>query len=168
MAEGNRGLSKTENFFGVTDPTADPEFARVQKLTDTMLKREKWRIAILINSMEHYDVHHSALQLKVGGLLYCIGKMNQRHQLVSARICLPAENYAKLVTHLSNPLKDLWKATFIRWNAEELLRVAARRYRAFLELNDEKFYRKTMEFDIRSRQGLWHFWNTILPPPYSE
>lgn len=122
--------------------------------------------AILFDSVESIDVSAESFQLSVSGLMKCIGDFEgMGTNRVHIRCCIPAEAYFSLLNISSNALKDFQRSVILHWHPIELLRLAAKRFKVYLQCNypDVEQYEHLIRIDLKERSEVLNFWAQILP-----
>lgn len=101
---------------------------------------------ILMESLDGNKLEHQEDQNSLKGLLRCQAEFHAPNQPCTWRCCLPSELMNPLYSRLSdNPFKDLGNKLDVTWKADELLRIAAYRFRKYLEFH----YPKAFESEFR-------------------
>lgn len=121
-----------------------------------VLEEHNEHAIVLLDTLEQYPTNAQSVANALSGLLKCIGQFNERNDRLSVRLCLPAELYHIFLDLSSNPLKDFTNSVTLHWVAGELLGIASRRLRLYLNLHfpDQAGSRK---LETRGEvQGLLH------------
>jgi len=127
------------------------------------------RCFVLFDSMEEYPINNPAFKGTLSGFLRAIKRFHLDSPQISTIFCLPEELMPHFTSASSNILKDFDKALAIRWTPAELLRIAAHRYRLFLEAHRHQptyatAYEQFKDLDFRnSRTDLNFFYSKIMP-----
>lgn len=124
----------------LVNEVAGVDFPRAKEAATNMLKRNKAKALLLIDSVEQYPFGAKNLGYAIGGLLHCVGEFNEQHQHVKVRLAIPAEVYHKLAEFAPNPEKNFSNNIMLHWHASELLSLAAHRLSIFLKLYYPAFY----------------------------
>lgn len=132
---------------------AGEDFDGAKKCALSILKYNKERATVLIDSLEGYPTNVPTVAHALAGLLHCVGEFNQRNKWINIRLCLPAEMYHSFNDISVNPLKDFSNCVILHWHPTELLRIAANRLNIFLSINYPKLYRDCEHFDHKEAQA---------------
>jgi hypothetical protein len=96
--------------------------------------RERGPAIILMDSLDDFELEHQANENSLKGLLRCQAEFHVPNQPATLRCCLPAELMKPIYMQLSdNPLKDFGSKLDVTWRVEELLRIAAHRFKKYIE-----------------------------------
>lgn len=137
-------------------------------LIDQSLRAGRRKAICIFDSLDEYQVKRDQMDRTVGALLRFIARFNAGFQAIRIKLALPAEIFPEIQEASGNPLKDLVDYNQVRWDANELCRIAAYRFRLFLQLHDEEHYRKLTRYDIGTRQGLRGFWQSYFTEPVAN
>ena len=120
---------------------------------------------ILMDSLDDFKLEHEANQNSLRGLLRCQAEFHAPNQPCTLRCCLPAELMNPIYMHLSdNPLKDFGNKLNVTWRAHELLRIAAHRFRKYIQFNDpESFEAEFRHYQLEKPEHLKEFWQRVMP-----
>ena len=120
---------------------------------------------ILMDSLDDFKLEHQANQNSLKGLLRCQAEFHAPNQPCALRCCLPAELMNPIYMRLSdNPLKDFGNKLDVIWKPDELLRIAAHRFRKYIEF----YYPDAYDSEIRhyhldKPKHLKEFWHRVMP-----
>ena len=141
-----------------------------RKLTDAaarnveeLLEKHNSRCFVLFDSMERYPVTNHTFLMVLSGFLKAIAIFEAKHQHVGIRFALPEEIFHFFEDASDNILKDFDDAHAVRWRPRDLLRMAAHRYRLFLQLHDPATFAEVEGLDLRSSLGLKNFYRLLFP-----
>lgn len=140
-------------------------FLQAKKIATDVLKKEKKRVYVLMDSLEDFKLDIPSYSTAVSGLLRCLGEFNESPKTsVVLRCCLPTERYFDYIALSTNPLRDFRNAMLLHWSAGELIHLSAFRYSKFLEEYFPIFYNgEVRKLDFKKRDDLEKFWNLIFP-----
>jgi len=127
------------------------------------LKTHGKRFAILMDSLDDFQLDIHSVERALQGLLKIVGSMNKPRDLVDIRFCLPSELYHRFVKLSSNPNKDFRRALKLQWSASELVLIGAQRLMFYLALNYPELYRKYKDLDLTKRADALKFFSAALP-----
>ena len=127
------------------------------------LKANGKRFAVLMDSLDDFQLDISSVERALQGLLKIVGSMNKPRDLVDIRFCLPSELYHRFVKLSSNPNKDFRRALKLQWNASELVLIGAQRLMFYLALNYPESYKKFTHLDLTKRADALTFFSAALP-----
>jgi hypothetical protein len=144
-------------------PFNDVSFRQAQEAAYDWLEENQLPVMILLDSLEDFQLDDVKMQHAIAGLLRCQGSFRTPGSPVDIRCCLPAELYHTFVRLSRNPNKDFRNKLLLHWHAEELIRLAARRYARYLELQAPSFYTELKHLKLYQRGDAIAFWNAILP-----
>lgn len=142
------------------------DFEHAKQIALSILHEKKIKAIVLLDSLEQYPVEIPSVAHALSGLLKCAGQFNERNELFSIRLCLPAELYHTFFDHVStNPHKDLTppNALTLHWIAGELLSICAHRLALFLEMYYPKKTMGYSHFTTISRDEVRDFLLSFLP-----
>ncbi len=97
------------------------------------LKQSKSKAAVLLDSLDDFQLHMDEVGRSLQGLLKFAGQSNAASSPVEFRFCLPAELYHRFNAISSNPNKDFRRKLLLHWVASELVIVAAHRLSLYCE-----------------------------------
>ena len=93
---------------------------------------------IVMDNLEDLHVQIDDLENVLAGLFHAVGKIARdgSKRPFDLQVCLPSELWDEIHRISANPEKDFGgNYLTIYWTADELLRLAARRYRLFMRLH---------------------------------
>jgi len=127
------------------------------------LKANGKKFAILMDSLDDFQLDILSVERALQGLLKLVGSMNKPRDLVDIRFCLPSELYHRFVKLSSNPNKDFRRTLKLQWNASELVLIGAQRLMFYLALNYSESYKKFTHLDLTKRTDALTFFSAALP-----
>ena len=134
---------------------------------EDFLDKHNSRCFVLFDSMERYPVTNATFSMVLSGFLKAIAIFEAKHPHVNIRFALPEEIFQYFELASDNILKDFDDAHPLRWRPRDLLRMAAHRYRLFLELHDPPGFEAVADLDLSASADLNTFYR-ILFPDYIE
>ena len=144
--------------------------AAAKKLTESaarnveeFLDKYNSRCFVLFDSMERYPVTNATFSMVLSGFLKAIAIFEAKHPHVSVRFALPEEIFRFFENASDNILKDFDDAHPLRWRPRDLLRMAAHRYRLFLQLHDPDGYAAVEDLNLQTSSELKAFYRTLFP-----
>lgn len=144
----------------LVNEVAGVDFFSAKEAAIRILKHNKGKALLLIDSVEQYPFGAKNLDFAIGGLFHCVGEFNDRNYEVNVRLAIPAEVYHKLADYAPNPQNNFSNNITLHWHASELLSIAAHRLAIFLRLYYPSFY-LSLDSDVRGNAAsLLH---TVLP-----
>jgi len=128
---------------------------------------------MMFDNMEQYPVRNPAFRAVIGGFLRAVNNFPRRSPGVRIVFCLPEEIEEYVSSASTTRLKDFASLYRIRWKPIDLLRVAAHRYRSFLEEVDPEFAAELAEYHLADAKGRTDRKQVValferLLPPYCE
>jgi hypothetical protein len=166
-----RSLFQTRDFRLVSpniDDAIHKMIAAAKASVSNFLAHRRARCYVLFDSMDDYPVRDSRFVSVIAGLLKCLSSFQRKHPEVSVIFCLPEEIARYLMQFSSNIIKDFNHPYYLRWKPGHLLRVAAHRYRLFIQLNDAIFFKELDKLNFSTREDLQTFYQRIMPPDFSN
>jgi hypothetical protein len=137
-----------------------------QAVLDYLAENEA-HCVVVIDSLEEYPVHAPRFEKVLAGFLRCINDFEDAFPRCRVICCLPEEIEHIINESYPSVLKDGGDASIsrLRWKPIDLLRVVAKRYRAFLSchLDNKEFNRDVKALDLDQREGLEHFFSEVMP-----
>ncbi len=127
------------------------------------LKEKDKKFAILMDSLDDFQLDIESVGRALQGLLKIVGSMNKPRDLVDIRFCLPSELYQQFIKLSSNPNKDFRRALKLQWSASELILIGAQRLMFYLALHEPQFYKRYKSLDLTRRSDALVLFNTVLP-----
>ena len=121
------------------------------------------KFAILMDSLDDFQLDIESVSRSLQGLLKIVGSMNKPRDRVDIRFCLPSELYHRFVKLSSNPNKDFRRALKLQWSASELTLIGAQRFMFYLALNYPEFYKKHKHLDLTRRADALTLFGAVLP-----
>jgi hypothetical protein len=128
--EGVRG--RDELIGGLT--RGGVSFAEARRACEVLLGHRP--VMIVMDNLEDLHVQIDELENVLSGLFYAVGKTARTtaKRPFDLQVCLPSELWDEIHRISANPEKDFGgNYLTIYWTAEELLRLAGRRYRLFMQ-----------------------------------
>lgn len=145
---------------------AELTFEEAKQLAIELMTSQKIRAIVLIDSLDDFKLEHKSMQQALSGLLKCQAVFHEPGSPCSLRCCLPAELHDVYMRISANPNKDFQNSLLLSWTAEELLALAARRYRIYLAAHGIKEYLDNLaHLRLSHRRDLMEFWKRVLPVP---
>jgi len=144
----------------VISEIAGEDYKNTRRAALSVLRHNKDRAIVLVDSLEQYPVNVSSVAHAMAGLLHCVGEFNERNKWINVRLCLPAEMYHSFSDLSANPLKDFSNSITLHWHPKELLAIAASRLQIFLNLHYPK---GIPALDFSDRKGPQDFLRQFLP-----
>lgn len=138
-------------------------FEDAKSIVSDVLTKKGQRAILLLDALEQYPTAIESVANAISGLLKCVGQFNERNDRLNVRLCLPAELYHVFLDVSSNPLKDLSNSLTLHWVAGELLSVAARRLRLYLQLYFPDQLHGSRSIAVDSRANVQAFLRGYLP-----
>jgi len=145
----------------VISEIAGEDYTNTRKAAIKVLRTNKERAIVLVDSLEQYPVNVASVAHAMAGLLHCVGEFNERNKWINVRLCLPAEMYHSFSDLSANPLKDFSNSITLHWHPKELLAIAASRLQVFLGL---EYPKGLPTLDLTDRKGAQEFLRQFLPP----
>lgn len=127
------------------------------------LEASKKTFAILMDSLDDFQLDIDSVSRSLQGLLKVVGSMNKPRDVVDIRFCLPSELYNRFVSLSSNPNKDFRRSLRLQWTASELILIGAQRLMFYLMLNYQDFSKKFSSLDLTKRADALTFLRAMLP-----
>jgi len=127
------------------------------------LKANGKKFAILMDSLDDFQLDIQSVEQALQGLLKIVGSMNKPRDFVDIRFCLPSELYHRFVKLSSNPNKDFRRALKLQWSASELTLIGAQRLMFYLALNYPETYKNFIHLDLTKRTDALAFFSAALP-----
>lgn len=129
----------------------------------SVLRSAKKKILFILDSMDEYQIGDTVADRTVGALLRFVKRFNLAHEKeITIKIGLPSEIFPEIQQACANPLKDMVKFDQITWTSMELARIAAHRYRIFLELYDPSGSETYRKFDFDRKSSVRQFWSNLF------
>jgi len=153
------GATESDLLWGADKISLADAKAEVLKDLETADKK----FAILMDSLDDFQLDIAAVSRSLQGLLKIVGSMNKPRDRVDIRFCLPSELYQRFVKLSSNPNKDFRRALKLQWNATELVLIGAQRLMFYLALNYPEFYKNFVHLDLTKRADALTFFSAALP-----
>jgi len=127
------------------------------------LKTSRKKFAILMDSLDDFQLEIDSVSRSLQGLLKIVGAMNKPRDLVDIRFCLPSELYQQFIKLSSNPNKDFRRTLKLQWTASELILIGAQRLMFFLVLHDPDMLKRLAPLDLTKRSDALTLFGTVLP-----
>lgn len=127
------------------------------------LERSKKNFAILMDSLDDFQLEIDSVGRSLQGLLKVVGAMNKPRDVVDVRFCLPSELYHRFVDLSSNPNKDFRRALKLQWTASELVLIGAQRLMYYLALNYPETLKRLPALDLTKRADALTLFGAVLP-----
>ena len=130
---------------------------------ENFLDKHNSRCFVLFDSMERYPVTNETFLMVLSGFLKAIAIFESKHKHIGIRFALPEEIFQYFENASDNILKDFDDAHALRWRPRDLLRMAAHRYRLFLQLHEPRSHAEVARLNLRSSADLKMFYNLLFP-----
>ena len=157
----NDDVSAIINFPGDTERPLTPD-QYISELT-LYCQRSNIRVVVTFDNVENH-VFNPISNAVLGGLIAATGKfIGAQHPCLDVKLCLPAELFGHIEKICFRPDKDLHTVQYLHWNAAELMHLAARRLRVYLELWNPEEFDLIKDDRILDRSSLMGFWERYLP-----
>jgi len=127
------------------------------------LKTSGKKFAILMDSLDDFQLEIDSVERAMQGLLKIVGSMNKPRDLVDIRFCLPSELYQKFIKLSTNPNKDFRRTLKLQWTASELILIGAQRLMFYTALNHQEYYKKFIHLDLTRRSDALALFSAVLP-----
>ena len=123
-----------------------------------LLEDRRTKAFVLIDSLEDIGAQLEGLNPTLQGLFHLIGRTanSDTKRIFQLQCCFPSELWPELGSLSSNPVKDLEHRIVLQWHGSDLLELAGKRLRIFLDLHKELDH-----FDNVSNRELIE---AVLPP----
>ncbi len=151
----------------VADPSNGTPLTALIGAATSLLGGAEVSPILLMDSIEDFqdvlDYHTRAIE----GLFMQVGRSAAPGAPYRIRFSFPAELWPVLRQMSRNPLKDFGQFIILRWSARELIKIAAHRFRLYLESSHRGFLDANpslAELDIDSQQGALRLLAGVLPP----
>jgi hypothetical protein len=143
----------------------DVSFASAKDAAERILKGNKVRAVVLMDSMENFPLNQKKIARALAGLLKTIGQFHGDESLAEIRFCIPAEMWHSFYELSSNPLKDFEHHVTIHWHAGELIRIAANRLSIYIAIHDPNLYDflDIGSYNLHDRKEAIRFFKQIMP-----
>lgn len=126
------------------------------------------RFMLLFDSMDEYMIGDRVVDRTIGALLRYVKNFNSVRDRFRIKLSLPSEIFPEISRSSANPLRDMVKIDHVFWSQEELLHVAAHRYRLFLRLFDGEGFQRIQDLDFRCDKVVWQFWRSIFTDSFEN
>ena len=130
---------------------------------EASLKNENKTFAILMDSLDDFQLEINSVSYSLQGLLKFVGSMNKPRDVVDIRFCLPSELYRRIIKVSSNPNKDFRRSLKLQWTATELILIGAQRLKLYLELYYPDFLKNLEPLDTSGRADALRLFGAVLP-----
>ena len=127
------------------------------------LKATGKKFAILMDSLDDFQLDVNSVGRALQGLLKIVGSMNKPRDIVDIRFCLPSELYQQFIKLSSNPNKDFRRAFRLQWTASELVLIGAQRLMFYLALHQPSVLKRMSPLDLTRRADALTLFSTVLP-----
>jgi len=127
------------------------------------LKASEKKFAILMDSLDDFQLDIDSVSRSLQGLLKIVGSMNKPRDVVDVRFCLPSELYHRFIKLSSNPNKDFRRALKLQWSASEMILIGAQRLMFYLMLNYPEYSKRFTELDLTRRSDALTLFSAVLP-----
>jgi len=121
------------------------------------------KFAILMDSLDDFQLDIDSVARSLQGLLKIVGSMNKPRDVVDIRFCLPSELYHRFIKLSSNPNKDFRRALKLQWTASELVLIGAQRLMFHLILHYPEFNKRYSSLDLTRRADALTLFQAVLP-----
>lgn len=157
----------------IDEETFSQNFKVVQDSVLAYLSRTSTTCIVIIDSLDQYPFTSVRFERVISGLFRCINQFADMFAGCFAYCCLPEELEPTIIEYYPNLYKDGTESSSLsrlRWRPVDLMRIVAKRFRAFLEANhstlnpsDRDFYAQFMTTNLDDRPGLNFFFESLLP-----
>jgi hypothetical protein len=127
------------------------------------LETSKKKFAILLDSLDDFQLDIDSVERSLQGLLKIVGSMNKPRDVVDIRFCLPSELYQRFLKLSSNPNKDFRRALKLQWTSSELILIGAQRLMFYLALHYPQFLKSIQPLDLTKRGDALTLIQAVLP-----
>jgi hypothetical protein len=127
------------------------------------LKAMGKKFAILMDSLDDFQLDITSVERAMQGLLKIVGSMNKPRDIVDIRFCLPSELYQQFIKLSSNPNKDFRRALKLQWTASELVLLGAQRLMFYLALHHPDILNRVPPLDLTKRADALTLFGAVLP-----
>jgi hypothetical protein len=127
------------------------------------LKDSGKKFAILMDSLDDFQLDIDSVSRSLQGLLKIVGSMNKPRDVVDVRFCLPSELYHRFIKLSSNPNKDFRRALKLQWSASEMILIGAQRLMFYLMLNYPEYSKRFAALDLTRRSDALALFSAVLP-----
>ena len=143
----------------------DVSFVEAKDAAERLLKNNKVRAVVLMDSMEDFPLEQHNVARALAGLLKTIGQFSDNSGLAEIRFCVPAEMWHSFYELSSNPLKDFEHHVTIHWHAGELIRICANRLATYLAIHEPQLYDflGIDSYNLNFRKDAILFFKGIMP-----
>jgi hypothetical protein len=154
---------KLSNLRGTPEYLASAALSNAKKDVLSFLERKNTSVCVLFDSMEKYPIVSSVFGFSMSGFLRALNTFQETHARTRVIFALPEELLPFFHSKSENLLKDFENSYPMRWSPDQLLRMAAHRYRIFLRIKDPEFYKRIKDLDLNLRSSLRQFYSMIFP-----
>ena len=154
----------------ITNASLDKAHSEAKQSVLNYLQIENKKCFIVIDSIDRYPVTASRFSRLIAGLLRCITNFSDKYNnIVNLYCCFPEEIEGHIRSNCANEHRDLSllsNLTKLHWSPNDLKRIIAERYRAFLDIhleNDEEFLKKIRDLDFQRNEEVRSFFRLVLP-----
>jgi energy-coupling factor transporter ATP-binding protein EcfA2 len=150
---------------GTPEYIASKIFQSAKQEVIKFLIHKEISICILFDSMEKYPIYNDTFGLSISGFLRAINKLTTQHNKIKIVFTLPEEIIPMFRANSANILKDFSNSYAMRWFPADLLRIAAHRYRLFLQIHDNAYFTglKLSDDNLNDRSVLSEFYDHLFP-----
>ena len=141
-------------------------FIEAKEILRKHLIKNKYRIIIIIDTLEKYYPNEDELVKAVQGMMNAIHnfKIEEKNYRIDVKCFLPTELFETFSSW--NPSKVLDETVFLKWSYKELLFMISKRYETYLKKNHSDFYDslEKFEFDWDNKDSVKNnIWNRFFP-----
>lgn len=138
-------------------------FGKTKKALVSELDQQQERAAVLIDSLDDFQLQMDVVGRSLQGLLKFAGESNKPSSPIDVRLCLPAELYHRFIAISTNPNKDFRRKLLIHWVASELVFVAAHRIALYSQSHGESWPVSSVEH-VQTKTDARRTLEKMLPP----
>ncbi|MCR9157770.1 MAG: ATP-binding protein [Rhodobacteraceae bacterium] len=143
---------------------ANSEYDQVLELVKGILKESRTRCVVLIDNIEKIDLSKISMRLSVAGLLMAVDTFKNASIPIDVRCSIPAEIFPRLADLAANSDKSLDSKLVLHWSSNELLHMAAIRYREFLRnYGTPDVQKRIKDAKLDEPEGLDAFMHQFFP-----
>jgi hypothetical protein len=118
---------------------------------------------VLFDNIDEYPIRNPLIEKVMSGFLRAVHTINANYPRINIIVCLPEEVIAYLQKHASNIEKDFANTFLLRWRPRDLCQIICYRYRRFVELYDEEFYKTIADYNFSTKEGVGKLLRRMLP-----
>jgi hypothetical protein len=134
-----------------------------ERRVSSALAAKGLHIVVTFDNVEEHKFIPTQNAVLAGLISAASGFMSAQNPSLDVKLCLPAEIFRQLKEITFRPDKDFASVQYLHWNPAELLHLAARRLRVYLEVWKEPELEFVKDWPIHDRKELRRFWYRYLP-----